>query len=148
MTDPRIAAALAEALRQFPGAYISPDKAEENAAAILAVLPDDWCGHQAVLHPKREEAEIVKNALVAERTEAGKRLAERYPITTGDIPAIEAEARAAVLRELEAEVEGLPVWDKRSVPGGFHVNRAAVLAAIDRRIAATTATPDPSSEAD
>ena len=31
---------------------------------------------------------------------------------------------------LRAEVEALPKWDKRSVPGGFHVNRAAVLALL------------------
>jgi hypothetical protein len=33
---------------------------------------------------------------------------------------------------LRAEIEALPRWDKRSVPGGFHVRLAAVLAIIDR----------------
>jgi hypothetical protein len=31
---------------------------------------------------------------------------------------------------LRAAVEGLPTWDKRSVPGGFHVSRSAVLALL------------------
>jgi hypothetical protein len=39
-----------------------------------------------------------------------------------------AEERLSGIREA---VEALPKWDKRSVPGGFHVNRAAVLAIID-----------------
>lgn len=45
--------------------------------------------------------------------------------------ACEAEARADLLDRLAAGVERLPKWDKRSVPGGFHVNRAAVLALIE-----------------
>ena len=32
---------------------------------------------------------------------------------------------------LREQIKALPKWDKRSVPGGFHVNRAAVLALID-----------------
>ena len=31
---------------------------------------------------------------------------------------------------LRAEVLALPKWGRRSVPGGFHVNRAAVLALL------------------
>lgn len=46
------------------------------------------------------------------------------------IAAIEAEARAAFAARIIAAVERLPRWDKRTVPGGFHVNRAAVLDAI------------------
>jgi hypothetical protein len=45
----------------------------------------------------------------------------------GDIErAVEAERR-----RIREAVEGLPKWDKRSAPGGFHVNRADVLAIIE-----------------
>jgi len=40
------------------------------------------------------------------------------------------EAAAAERERLRKEVAALPKWDKRSVPGGFHVNRAAVLALL------------------
>lgn len=36
-----------------------------------------------------------------------------------------------VLGDLRRQVAALPKWDKRSAPGGFHVNRADVLALID-----------------
>jgi len=57
MTDPRIAA-LAEALRDISGGLADPldpgdflpgvVTAQEFAAAILAALPPDWCGHIGV----------------------------------------------------------------------------------------------------
>lgn len=76
-------------------------------------------------------------------TEAGRRLRRGLvlegwvgPINADEsidaaIAAIEAEARAQALADVRRRVEGLPTWDKRTVPGGFHVNRAAVLAAIE-----------------
>ena len=39
-------------------------------------------------------------------------------------------AAAAERERLRGEVAALPKWDKRSVPGGFHVNRAATLAIL------------------
>jgi hypothetical protein len=42
------------------------------------------------------------------------------------------DGRALLLDELEVAVRELPTWDKRTVPGGFHVNRAAVLALIQQ----------------
>ena len=42
-----------------------------------------------------------------------------------------AEAREAERDRIRAAVEGLPVWDKRSVPGGKHVHLKSVLAVIE-----------------
>jgi hypothetical protein len=64
-------------------------------------------------------------------TKAGASILGEFP--SGEaVAAIEAEARALLLDELEAAVRELPTWDKRTVPGGFHVNRAAVLALIQQ----------------
>ncbi len=37
---------------------------------------------------------------------------------------------ADLATRIEERVAALPTWDKRSVPGGLHVNRAAVLAIV------------------
>lgn len=80
------------------------------------------------------------------RTEAGRALVRDRALpwrpgqpgydamVEGFIPtvlAIEAEAVAAERARIAAAVRALPAWDKRSVPGGFHVKRAAVLAIIE-----------------
>lgn len=41
------------------------------------------------------------------------------------------EAAATERARIRALVEALPTWDKRSVPGGQHVNRAAVLSLLE-----------------
>ncbi len=46
------------------------------------------------------------------------------------IAEIQQDARADLAASIEARVAALPTWDKRSVPGGLHVNRAAVLAVV------------------
>jgi hypothetical protein len=41
------------------------------------------------------------------------------------------QSSIAFLQEAVAQIAALPKWDKRTVPGGFHVNRQAVLDIID-----------------
>lgn len=53
--------------------------------------------------------------------------AESVEATAGLVERTIANERARI----RAAVEGLPTWDKRSVPGGFHVSRRAVLAIIE-----------------
>jgi hypothetical protein len=48
--------------------------------------------------------------------------------------ALAAERRATVER-IREQVDLLPYWDKRSVPGGLHVNRNAVRTILDEEAA-------------
>jgi hypothetical protein len=79
-------------------------------------------------------------------SETGKRLLDELVRLYGldhesfgeAIAAIEAEARRAALTDLRKKVAGMPTWDKRSVPGGLHVSRAAVLVEIDQALEGET----------
>ena len=59
LTDPRIAA-LAEALRHALLFHYDDDPtlAYEDAAAILAALPADWCGHEAEIARLRGDSHV------------------------------------------------------------------------------------------
>ena len=65
MTDPRVSA-LAEALRGRYG-FDGSDGWGEDAAAILAALPPDWCGHEAEIARLRKIEEAARD--VADRSE-------------------------------------------------------------------------------
>ena len=43
-------------------------------------------------------------------------------------------AHTPTLVEVRQKIAALPKWDKRSVPGGFHINRADTLAIIDEAV--------------
>jgi hypothetical protein len=69
-------------------------------------------------------------------TEAGKRLYQDLAFAAPELWSFHIDRRieeaiAAERARIAAKVEGLPAWDKRSVPGGFHNSRAAVLAIVN-----------------
>lgn len=80
MTDPRIAT-LAEALHDwYAGKDAEFDGAQcrhrEDAAAILAALPPDWCGHDGPLGPYYRK-EIARLRRIEE---AARALLDNHPL--------------------------------------------------------------------
>ena len=121
MTDPRTAA-LAEALHaskigcdfvqvttegtaHWVERSCTTKDHEDAAAAILAALPPDWCGHD-----------------VAWTSAVTHALSDRNEELVREI----ARLREA-LERLEDRINALPTYDKRSVPGGQHILKRLVI---------------------
>lgn len=113
----------------------------EAGKRLAAALRDHapWCQSQ-----KTETALILAaeaEAVAAYRSDIARLSSEAEKVS--DLVASTTHKAVAAYREaLAVAVEGLPKWDKRSVPGGFHVSRAAVLDLIRGDARANPYAPD------